>query len=272
MNKLFIIQLIVSFIIGGSFIALLSFIAEKVNKTIAGIILAFPSTVALGFFFMGWTISPEAVAKIVPSTLVPLGLSILFAAIYPYIAESVERFTKNKRSQIMISLSISIGVWFTLAIPIAVYKFNNLALGIIGYIILIILAHKILKRKNYDKPVTLTYTISQKISRASFVGFILFLVVLLSKILNPFWGGMFSMFPAAFTSVIIIIRWHYGIKNLYLMMQKAAIGSISLFTYAIVVMFVFPRFGFIIGTLLAYLASLVITLSLIKIQQKPIRT
>ncbi len=54
MSKLFIIQLIVSFIVGGSIIALLSLAAEKVNKTIAGILIAFPSTVALGFFFLGW--------------------------------------------------------------------------------------------------------------------------------------------------------------------------------------------------------------------------
>ena len=268
MNKLFIIQLIISFIIGGSFIALLSFIAEKVNKTIAGIILAFPSTVALGFFFIGWTTSPDTVSKIVPSTLIPLGLSILFVAIYPYIAEFVSKYFKNKVLQIIISFFLSIGIWFTLSIPFVVYKFNNLAFGILGYILLIIFAHLILKRKNYAKPVTLKYTNIQKILRATFVGFIIFLAVLLSKVLNPFWGGMFLMFPAAFTSVIIIIHWHYGIKSLFPIMQKVAIGSLSLFGYAIVAMFVFPKFGYIIGTLFAYSVSLIITLSLINIQSK----
>ena len=99
MNKLFVIQLAVSFIVGGGVVALLSFIAEKANKKIAGIILAFPTTVALGFFFLGWTLSPEAVAGVVPATLIPLGLSVLFAAVYGYVAEQAAKFIKNKISQ-----------------------------------------------------------------------------------------------------------------------------------------------------------------------------
>ena len=126
----------------------------------------------------------------------------------------------------------------------------------------------ILKRKIYDKPVAIQYTSIQKVLRATFVGFMIFLIVLLSKILNPFWGGMFSMFPAAFSSVILIIHWHYGIKGLFPTMQKAAIGSLSLFGYAISVMFLFPKYGYIFGTLFAYLVSFIITLFLIKIQTK----
>jgi len=58
MNKLFIIQLITSFIVGGIVIAIISFVAEKANKKISGIILTFPTTMALGFFFLCWTLSP----------------------------------------------------------------------------------------------------------------------------------------------------------------------------------------------------------------------
>jgi uncharacterized membrane protein (GlpM family) len=175
MEQLFIIQLIIAFIIGGGFIALLSFIAEKVNKKIA---------------------------------------------------------------------------------------------GTIGYLFFILISHLLLKRKDYSKPISLNYTTFQKILRATFVGFIIFIVVLLSKTLNPFWGGMFSMFPAAFSSVIIILHWHYGTKSLFPTMQNAALGSISLFGYAIAAMFLFPIFGYVFGTIISYLISLIITLVLIYIQNK----
>jgi mannitol-specific phosphotransferase system IIBC component len=52
-------------------------------------------------------------------------------------------------------------------------------------------------------------------------------------------------------------------------MQKVTIGSLSIFAYAITTMFVFPEFGFIIGTLFAYAVSLVVTLLLMKFQSKP---
>lgn len=269
MNKIFVIQLIISFIVGGGVIALLSFLAERVNSHIAGIILTFPTTVALGFFFLGWTLSSEAVANIVPATLIPLGLSILFAAVYSYVAEYCAKIIENKIWQIIVSFIVSIGLWFALAIPIVILKLNILIVGVIGYFLLILITHILLQRKHYEKPISLKYTIGQKIGRAIFVGFIIVLIVFFGKTLSPFWGGMFAMFPAAFSSLMMIIHWYYGPKSLFPTMQKAAIGSISIFVYVITVMFVFPTIGFIAGTLFAYGLSLIVTLLLTKFQLNP---
>ena len=64
MVKTFYIQLIISFIAGGGFIALFTFIAEKVDAQVSGIILSLPSSAALGFFFVGWFLSPEVAANL----------------------------------------------------------------------------------------------------------------------------------------------------------------------------------------------------------------
>jgi hypothetical protein len=268
MSTLFTVQLIASFIVGGGVIAVLSLVAEKMPKRIAGIVLTFPTTVAMGFFFMGLTLSPEAVTEVIPSTLIPLGLSMLFAAVYAHVAEYSEKIIRHRSGQIVASYLVSIGLWFALAIPVVIMKLNNLAIGIAGYILIVLIAHWLLQRKNYEKPVTLTYTFGQKIGRAILVGFIIFMSVLLGKTLGPFWGGMFTMFPAVFTSLMIIIHWYYGSKSLFPTMQKVAIGSLSLFAYTITVMFVFPVYGFIAGTVIAYLVSLVVTLLLMRFQRE----
>ncbi|QQR84037.1 hypothetical protein IPJ72_02475 [Candidatus Peregrinibacteria bacterium] len=268
MNKFFLIQLIVSFVVGGTVIALLSFIAEKANKRIAGIILAFPTTVALGFFFLGWTLSSNTVADVVPATLIPLGLSVLFVAVYVRIAEYSARIIRSKVWQIIVSFTLSIGLWFVLAIPFVILKINHLGIGVAGYLLLICIAHLLLQRKNHEKAVSLTYSVGQKISRAIFVGFIVFLVVLLGKLSNPFWGGMFAVFPAAFSSVLIILHWYHDPKSLSPTMQKVAIGSLSLFAYALTTIVVFPRFGFIVGTIFAYAVSLAVTLGLMTFESK----
>jgi len=104
MNKLFIIQLIVSFILGGGMVAILSFLAERAHKNIAGVILAFPVTLALGLFFLGWITSPEQVSKIIPSMLFPLSISLLFVTGYPYIAE----YVMDKKRPVVLTLLISI--------------------------------------------------------------------------------------------------------------------------------------------------------------------
>ena len=114
----------------------------------------------------------------------------------------------------------------------------------------------------------LIYTNTQKVGRACLVGFIVFLVVLLWNILNPFWGGVFAMFPATFSSILLSLHRYYGSESLFPTMQKIPIGSLSIFTYAIVSMFVFPKCGFIFGTIVAYVVSLVVTLLLVKLQSR----
>ncbi len=271
MNNLFIIQLIVSFIAGGVFISVLSLIAERVNTKIAGIVLAFPSTAALGFFFLGWSISPGAVADAVPATLIPLGLCVLYPAIYANVADLLSVSVKNKLIQITLSFITGITVWLALVIPITIYKVQNkftaLAIGISGYFALIVLSHFLLQRKSYVKPQALVYTPVQKIFRAVFIGLIVALVVYLGKMSGVFWGGVFAMFPAAFSSSLILIHMYYGTQCLFPAAQKIPVGSISIFIYTITVMFVFPVFGLITGTVIAYLAGILATIILLKVQR-----
>ncbi len=266
MTFLFVIQLVSSFVVGGVVIALLSFLAERVSSRISGIILAFPSTVVLGFFFLGWAQSPEAVAKVIPATLIPLGLSVLFPVIYVFTASASIKFFHQKIFQIGFSFLLSVTVWLLLALPMAMLKLSNLFIGIAGYLALAIFSHFMLQRKDYIKPPFLSYSPGQKIGRAVFVGLMIAMVVFIAETLNPFWGGVFAMFPAAFSSSLVVLHWYYNPESLFPTVRKVAVGSISIFMYAITVMFVFPLFGFIWGTLIAFLVSFITTLVLSKIQ------
>ena len=61
MTSVLLAQVLVSFFVGGSLITLLSLIAEKSNQHISGIIMMFPTTLVLGFFFLGLTTNAEIV-------------------------------------------------------------------------------------------------------------------------------------------------------------------------------------------------------------------
>jgi len=265
---MFIIELVVSFIVGGISVALLSLVAEKVNKKLAGIVLAFPTTTALGFFFLGWTLSPKAVAKIIPATFIPLGLAVLFVASYAYIARYAEKVISSKSQQLLITALSTSVLWFALAIPTVITKIDNLILGVGGYILLTLITHKILNKCNHTAFKALNYTVGQKLFRALLVGTIIFMIVLCGKLLSPFWGGMLTMFPAAFASVMMIFHWHYGAESLSTIIHKVPLGSLSIFAYTLTVMVVFPKYGFILGTMLAYGASFIVTLSLMIFHSK----
>lgn len=71
---IFYIQLIVSFLVGGLFIALQTLIAERVSTLWRGVVLTIPSTLALGLFFIGLAKSPQDVVE--ASQIVPIALGI----------------------------------------------------------------------------------------------------------------------------------------------------------------------------------------------------
>lgn len=269
MNNLFIIQLITSFLVGGGFIALISLVAERVDEKLSGIILAFPSTLALGFFFLAWTTSPQTIAEIAPATLIPIGAAAIFPVFYLYSALYFENFKITKFLKIIFSFIISILLWFLLIIPMVIFHFSNILVGLIVYFILATISHHLLHKKNGgERAPVFKYTTFQKIFRAIFVGFIIATVVFLGKMLNPFLGGVFSIFPAVFSSTFMIFHWYYKPINLFPLAKKIPLGSFSLVVYALTAMYAFPVVGFMWGTIISYCASLIISTSLTRIQKK----
>ena len=268
MNEIFIIKLIASFFVGGSLMAILSFIVEKVNEKISGIILSFPSMSLLSFFFLGWTLSPEAVSDVIPTSIISLGWFVFFAPIYIYFALFFNRFKISKIIQVLLTFSFASIFWTILAMPIAMSKLSNFWIGTAGYLFLSVIAYWILNRKkgDYKKSLPLKYSNTQKIGRAIFMGFIIVLVIILGKIVNPFWAGVFAMFPTALSTTMAIFHWYYEPKNLLPTVKKLPIGSLVSFVYAVIVMYSFPVFGFIFGTIIAFLTCLVFLVFLIKLQ------
>lgn len=265
MTTIFIAQILASFFVGGSLITLLSLIAEKTNQNISGIIMMFPTTLVLGFFFLGLTTSAENVSTVIPATLIPLGIVIFSSVIYIYCSIFFESKVKNKMPQILCSLLASIIIWFLLASPFAIYKFSNKIIGIIGFLIIVTITHLIFRNKYHELKLPKTkYTKRQIFIRALFTGCVIATVVFLGKTLNPFWGGIFTMFPAATFATLIVLHFYYAPRQLFFFMKSAPLGSISLFIYTISIMLLFPKLGIWTGTLVSYCISLTFGILVIK--------
>jgi len=263
-----IIQMLVSFVAGGVLISLISLLAEKVNQQIAGIILMFPTTMVLGFFFLGITTSAGHVADIVPATLIPLSIVVFFSVFYIQAASFYSRYITSKRTQIVCTALTAAGVWMMIVIPFAVYQFRSLSTGIVCYLLMTTIALLLLNRKKLNtyvpRPV---YTRSQILLRAIFTGSVVSLVVLLAKTLNPFWGGIFAMFPAATFATLATLHFYYEPQQLFYFIRRAPVGTLSLFAYAMAALQFFPMFGVIWGTIASYFFSLLVTFLLIGYQK-----
>lgn len=263
-----LIQAIVSFLIGGTAITFLTLLAERSGEKLAGIIMMFPTTVALGFFFLGIATSAEQVAAAIPATLVPLGIVVCSSVIYIRAAAFYRKRIAHKQAQILAAFLTSCLIWLIIALPFALSRFQGLKLGIAGYFLLAMLAHYLLNREHSDTTIQRSaFTRRQIMLRACFVGSILALVVILGKTLSPFWGGVVTMFPAVTFSSLMILHYYYEPERLSFFMRRAPVGSLSLFVYAITAMLLFPRLGVLKGTLGSYTMSLLCSVGLACIQK-----
>jgi uncharacterized membrane protein (GlpM family) len=266
MDRFFFLQLLTSFLVGGGVTALQTVTAERVSRNIAGIVLAIPTTYAIALFFMGWALSPEEVAAVVPVTPISIGLSALFVPVYIFVA----RHTFPQILSLLASVTVASLFWLFLAIPLVIYQFSNLLLSLVGFIALAFLSTVFIamQMEKDHAPTDVAYTTSQKILRGVFAGSLISFAVYLSKILSPFWGGIFSAFPAAWSSGLLILHYYYDASFLARTYYMAPIGSSSLVVYGLIVMATYPTSGIFLGTVYAYLVSGVYVWGMVKVIQK----
>jgi hypothetical protein len=257
----------VSFVAGGCLVSILSLLAEKANEKVSGIIMMFPSTSILGFFFLGITTSANKVADVIPATLIPLGVVILSSFIYIHFAILLSKSAAGKFIQVTLSFVFSSICWFLLAAPFAVWKLGNIWIGTAGFLLLIVFAYYLLnKKRDTVFPARRVYTKLQVLFRAIFMGTIIAAIVFLGKTLGPFWGGIFTMYPAATFSALIIFHFYYQPVQLFHFFRQAPLGSLSLYVYALAVMQFFPIMGVVWGTVTAVAVCLLVSVTLINLQ------
>lgn len=253
MDKLFLIQLVTSFFVGGAVIALLSILAERAHESIAGIIISFPTTIALGFFFIGWTLSPMKVAAVAPVIPVMEGVVMIFTLVYLYLSKvRVPKFF----SMILCTLG-SLGVWFVLTFTLVRLDVSNLWVSLLGYVVLTSISYYFITVRPHTPSthVMLRYSATEKLGRAIFAGAVITLSVYLSKTLGPLWGVVFSAFPAVYISTMTIVYWHYDSSYLFKVWKNSPVGSLVFLIYAVSAIYTFPAWGLVWGTIGSYVLS-----------------
>ena len=266
MASFFMFQVLISFVVGGLFISALSIFAEKTNKKAAGIILSLPSTVLVSYFFIGWTLSPQAVAKIVPVTIAGTGLVLIFATTYLYLS----KVAIPKVASMFISSVFGLLVWFVGAIPLAIFKFSSLTTALLVYVPITLGGYYFLTLKpKFTTPAKKPeYSLREKIGRALFGGTIIALAVCLAKILSPFWGGIFSGFPALFFSTLIILHRNHNSEYLFRTFHNVPFGLLVTISFPLAAGYTYPTFGIILGSVIAYFVSIIVGLGVYKVTNK----
>ena len=247
----FTIKLIFSFFIGGSWITLITLIAERFGSKIGGLIGGIPSTVVIAFFFIGWTQGAEALYDA--------------TAIFP-IVFSVNSFfflTYVMLSSINLGLGIagSLVSWFVFQGILVLTGFNDFYVSILAWLVILItsyiILHGVFKLRSRER-VQLRYSPIQILFRGVFAGGVIALAVFMSKVGGPLFGTIFSSFPANNLSTLLITAQTVDIgfsRSIVTPLMLSA--GINCVVFAIALRYTIPNFEWVYALMIAACISII---------------
>ena len=101
-----------------------------------------------------------------------------------------------------------------------------------------------------DRPVRLTFRIL--VLRAALAAVIILMITGAAKWVGSRWAGLFSAFPTTLFPLMLIVHLSYGRPAVNTIIKNFPRGLGSLILYALGVSFVYPRFGVLLGTIVAF--------------------
>ena len=248
MESIFLLKLALSFFIGGLWVVMATVLADKLGSKIGGLVSGLPSTVMFSLFFIAWTQSPSVAVEATTISPIVGGVTCLFLACYASLV---------KKGFVKATLA-SLALWSLLSYGLARIHFNNYPLSILGYVGLFALSFVIMEKILNIKSVKgkrIVYTPMLILGRGLIGGSVVALAVFLGKIGGPLLGGMFAMFPAMFTSTMLVTYYSHGSLFSAATMKSSMVSAISVTVYSIVARYTYIPLGLWLGTLVSIIVS-----------------
>jgi uncharacterized membrane protein (GlpM family) len=246
----FTLKLILTLLVGGSWVVLSTIIAEQAGTKLGGVVAGLPSSSLMAFFFIGWTQSPETAAQ--ATTLAPLTMgvvalfNVVYALLYP--------------RGFVLAIASALGIWFALALGLLALNVGNYALSLLGLIALLGLSYWILEKVlniPSEGQKQMRYTPGQLAFRGLLGGTIISFAVLMAKVGGPIVGGVFATFPNVMLSTMIVNHLNHGRSFSVAVAKSMTVsGTITVTLYVTAVRYLYPACGLILGTILSFALSL----------------
>lgn len=240
----FLYKLALSFIAGGLFTIIITVLSEKYGTKIGGLIAGLPSTSLVALFFIGWTQGVQTASD--ATTVMPLmaGVNCIFALCYIFLL----------KKGFVISLLGSFMVWSICAFVVVFTGFNDFVFSLVVWAVLFTISSLLSTKVRFMEGKKTNYSSSILLGRAFLGASVITISVVLSRS-GAILSGMFAMFPAMFTSTLIITHSKHGPIFSSGVMKSAIIGSVSVVIYAVSVRYSYPSYGLMFGTILSIIVS-----------------
>lgn len=229
----------------------LSILAEVVSPRFAGVLTGFPLGAAITLFFIGFEIDPRFAAQSALHTAAGVAATLAFAYCY-FRASLPARRLSGRTLHILLAGLAGIAGYFAAAAALSMLSFDLVsafalpALSIVVFTFLV----KDIPDMRIDNRVRMSLKLL--LVRALIAASTIVIIISTAKMVGPAWAGLFSAFPNVMLPLMMIIHFTYSPEHVYVIIKNVSWGLGSLVLYALAVSVLYPDYGIVAGTVMAY--------------------
>lgn len=253
-------QIVIPFVLSALVVILVTVIAEKFGTKVGGIFGTLPSTLVIALIFIAVNEGNEFASDAAAVIPAELGINVIFLLVFALLVHR----------SVSIAFVTTFGLWAILSSLLVIFNMDSIFLSVIIYLIAVFSAFFILefwKNRPSLGMVKVHYTAKKIAFRGILAGIFIALAVSLSNI-GSIISGIFSVFPAILSSTMLISVREHGPDFAAGMAKSMLLGLSSVVTYATLVHFLYPLYGIILGSIIAYLCSFAVTIIIFFFRQR----
>ena len=253
-------QVIIPFILSALVVVLVTVIAEKFGTKVGGIFGTLPSTLVIALIFIAVNEGPRFASDAAAVVPAELGINVVFLLVFALLVHRSVPF----------AFITTFAIWGALSSSLVFFNMDSIFVSVIIYFIAVVGAFFFfffLKNTPSSLMVKVHYTAIKISFIFILAGIFIALAVSLSNV-GSIISGIFSVFPAILSSTMIISVREHGPDFAAGMAKSMLLGLSSVVTYATLVHFLYPVYGIMVGTVVAYIFSFGVTLLIFMFRRK----
>lgn len=243
--KTLIVNIALSFVISGLWVALTTWIAERKGSKKGGAIALLPSTLLVSLLFVALTVNKNYAASAAQHVPIGMAMNAIFLTVFVLIL----------RQGLIIATTISLTVWLCCAIAFKQLHIESAIITTIIFIAVVSISYYILEHIAEIKSVPQKkqkFKISTISLRALFAGSVVVSTIIISRFASHYWTGIFSAFPAVMLSGMIILTRSQGYKFAQATAKTMILASGNIVVYAFIISYLYKITNITTATLTAF--------------------
>ena len=239
---------VLSFVLAATWVSMSTVVTERLGTKVGAVVTTLPSTFVVAMFFIALEEGGDVVAKAALVVPAEMGINVVFLAV----------FVALSHRGLPTALAGSLGIWSILSAGLFFLSPDSLVLSLVIFLAGVAATTAWLHaRHRFDQQAGqhISYTPGEIAFRGLFAGLMIALSVVAASLSGPALGGILSVFPAIFTSTMVILYLRQGREFAGATGTVMIVGSANVVVYSIIAVLAFPSLGAWWGTAVALAIS-----------------